>query len=96
MPLFVSFVCSSPSLFALFDCPRPEMRAAVAKQQHCRSALGVSHRNLHSQSDLLDEKRRNMRLLERAVWDLGARGAAVEASGCLFGWGESQRGRAEG
>jgi hypothetical protein len=37
-----------------------------------------------------------MRLLERAVWDQGARGAAAEASSCLFGWDESQRGQAEG
>lgn len=37
-----------------------------------------------------------MRLLERAVWDLGASDAPEEASSCLSGWGESQRGRAEG
>jgi hypothetical protein len=67
MPLFVFSVCSAPSLCALFDRPRLETRAAIAKQQRCHSALGVSHRSLHSQSDLLDEQRRNRRLLERAV-----------------------------
>jgi hypothetical protein len=96
MPLFVSSVCSAPSLCTLFDRPRPDTRAAVAKQQRCHSALGVSHRSVHSPSDLLGEQRRNMRLLERAVWGLGASGAPVEASSCLSGWGESQRGRAEG
>lgn len=56
MPLFVSSVCSAPSLCALFDCPRPDTWAAVVEQQCCRLTLGVSHRSLHLPSDLVGEQ----------------------------------------